>query len=252
MGKNILKKISQYFIDIGMLKWIDDEKYIKHLYKKAFNKELDLENPTTYNEKLQWLKLNDRKDEYVKMVDKYEAKEYISKIIGKEYIVPTIGVWDKFSEIDFEKLPNQFVLKCTHDSGGILICKDKNKINYKKEKLRFDLIMKRNFYYRSREWVYKDIKPRIIAEPYLEDKKYGELRDYKFFVFSGKVKSIFIATNRQGEGETCFDFYNTKFEHLDIKNGHPNAKITPEKPMNFEKMIELAEKIGKNIPNRLL
>lgn len=249
MGKNILKKISQYFIDIGMLKWIDDEKYIKHLYKKAFNKELDLENPTTYNEKLQWLKLNDRKDEYVKMVDKYEAKEYISKIIGKEYIVPTIGVWDKFSEIDFEKLPNQFVLKCTHDSGGILICKDKNKINYKKEKLRFDLIMKRNFYYRSREWVYKDIKPRIIAEPYLEDKKYGELRDYKFFVFSGKVKSIFIATNRQGEGETCFDFYNTKFEHLDIKNGHPNAKITPEKPMNFEKMIELAEKIGKNIPH---
>ena len=249
MVKNILKKISQYFIDIGMLKWIDDEKYIKHLYKKAFNKELDLENPTTYNEKLQWLKLNDRKDEYVKMVDKYEAKEYISKIIGKEYIVPTIGVWDKFSEIDFEKLPNQFVLKCTHDSGGILICKDKNKINYKKEKLRFDLIMKRNFYYRSREWVYKDIKPRIIAEPYLEDKKYGELRDYKFFVFSGKVKSIFIATNRQGEGETCFDFYNTKFEHLDIKNGHPNAKITPEKPMNFEKMIELAEKIGKNIPH---
>lgn len=248
MEMKLLKKVNRYLIDTGMLRWINDEKYLKILFKKRLHKNLNLDNPTTYNEKLQWLKINDRNPKYTKMVDKYEVKQYVSKLIGKEYIIPTIGVWDKFSDIDFEKLPEKFVLKCTHDSGGLLICQDKNKLNLKKAKLRFDLIMKRNYYYAAREWVYKDIKPRIIAEPYIEDKKYGELRDYKFFVFSGKAKMMFIASNRQGEGETYFDFYDMDFNHLDIENGHINAPIKPEKPINFEKMIQLSEIIGQDMP----
>lgn len=245
---NVIKKGKQYLIDIGILKWISDEKYVKRMYKKKLNKDLNLDNPVTFNEKLQWLKLYNRKPEQTKMVDKCDVKEYVSNIIGKEYIIPTLGVWDKFSDIDFDKLPDKFVLKCTHDSGGLLICKDKSKLNLKKEKLRFDLIMKRNYYYRCREWPYKNVKPRIIAEPYLEDKEYGELRDYKFFVFSGKVKSMFIASNRQGDGDTYFDFFDENFNHLEVTNGHPNAPQMPEKPKNFEKMIELAERIGKDEP----
>lgn len=245
---NVIKKGKQYLIDIGILKWISDEKYVKRMYKKKLNKDLNLDNPVTFNEKLQWLKLYNRKPEQTKMVDKCDVKEYVSNVIGKEYIIPTLGVWDKFSDIDFDKLPDKFVLKCTHDSGGLLICKDKSKLNLKKEKLRFDLIMKRNYYYRCREWPYKNVKPRIIAEPYLEDKEYGELRDYKFFVFSGKVKSMFIASNRQGDGDTYFDFFDENFNHLEVTNGHPNAPQMPEKPKNFEKMIELAERIGKDEP----
>lgn len=242
----IIKKIKKYLIDRGLFKYVSDEKVIKKQFKKRIGKTLDLNNVKTYNEKLQWLKLHDRNDLYTKLVDKYEVKKIVSKIIGDEYIIPTLGVWEKFNDIDFDKLPEQFVLKCTHDSGGIIICKDKNKLNYKKAKFRFNRIIKRNYYYRQREWPYKNIKPRIIAEPYLEDKKYGELRDYKFFVFNGEVKLMYIATNRQGNGETYFDFFDKKFNHLDIINGHPNAPVCPEKPVNFDRMIKLAEKIAKN------
>jgi len=244
----VLKKIKQYLIDIGIFSWISDEKYLKRLYKINMHEELDLNNPITFNEKLQWLKLYNRQENQNKMVDKYEAKKYVANIIGEEYVIPTLGVWNHFKEIDFEKLPEQFVLKCTHDSGGLLICKDKKEIDLKRVKKRFNLIMKRNYYYRFREWPYKNIKPRIIAEPYLEDKKFGELRDYKFFVFSGNVKLMFIASNRQGEGETYTDFYNKEFQHLDVTSGHDNAPIPPEKPKNFEKMIQFAEKIAGNEP----
>lgn len=244
----VLKKIKQYLIDIGVFRWIDDETYIKKVYKEHMHQELNLQHPTTFNEKLQWLKIHNRNKEHTTMVDKYAVKKYVANIIGKEYIIPTLGVWDKFEDIDFEKLPEQFVLKCTHDSGGLLICKDKNRIDYKKAKMRFNLIMKRNYYYRFREWPYKSVKPRIIAEPYLEDKEFGELRDYKFFAFSGKVKLMFIASNRQGEGETYTDFYDREFHHLEVTNGHDNAPVLPERPKNFEKMIQFAEKIGKDEP----
>ena len=245
---NIFKKVFQYLNDIGMFRFQSDEKFIKRQYYKVFKKELDLDDPKTFNEKIQWLKLNDRKDIYTKMVDKYEVKNHVSKIIGEEYVIPTLGVWDKFDDIDFDKLPNQFVLKCTHDSGGLVICKDKKNFNYKKAKFKFNLIMKRNFYYRSREWPYKNVKPRIIAEPYLVDETFNELRDYKFFVFSGKVEIMFIASNRQGEGDTYFDFYDRNFNHLHIINGHPMSPSKIEPPKNYKKMIELAEKLSDNLP----
>ena len=141
------------------------------IYKNVFNKELDLEEPKTFNEKLQWLKLYDRKNIYTTMVDKYEAKQYVSNIIGKEYIIPTYDVYEKFEDIDFKKLPNQFVLKTTHDSGGLVICRDKKTFNYKKAKSKLNKDLKKNYYLNGREWPYKNVHPRIIAEKYMQNKE---------------------------------------------------------------------------------
>ncbi len=236
--KTIIKKI---------LRILPDKIYLKIKYYIIFKKKLNLLNPETYNEKIQWLKLYDRKKIYTTMVDKYEVKNYVANIIGEEYIIPTIGVFNKFDEINFDSLPNQFVIKCTHDSCGLIIVKNKKELDIKKARKKINKCLKNNYFFGGREWPYKNVKPRIIIEPYLEEKKYGELRDYKFFTFSGKVKFMFIASNRQGNGDTYFDFYDEKFNHLDIINGHSNNPTPPEKPLNFNKMIELAEKLSKNI-----
>ena len=236
--KTIIKKI---------LRILPDKIYLKIKYYIRFKKKLNLHKPETYNEKIQWLKLYDRKKIYTTMVDKYEVKNYVANIIGEEYIIPTIGVFNKFDEINFDSLPNQFVIKCTHDSCGLIIVKNKKELDIKKARKKINKCLKNNYFFGGREWPYKNVKPRIIIEPYLEEKKYGELRDYKFFTFSGKVKFMFIASNRQGNGDTYFDFYDEKFNHLDIINGHSNNPTPPEKPLNFNKMIELAEKLSKNI-----
>lgn len=228
---------------------IPDKKYLEIVYKSKFHKNLNLDNPQTFNEKLQWLKLYDRKPEYTKMVDKYEVKKYVASIIGDEYIIPTLGIYDKFDDIDFDKLPNQFVMKCTHDSGGLIICNDKSKLNIKEARKKINKALKRKYFYLWREWPYKNVKPRIIIEKYMVDESGYELRDYKFFSFNGKVKLMFIATDRMAKTETCFDFYDEKFNHLSIKNGHPNSTKSIEKPKNFEKMIELSEKLSKDIPH---
>ena len=231
-------------------KIIPDKKYLSIIYKGYVGKKLNLQNPTTFNEKLQWLKLYDRNVNYTSMVDKYEVKKIIASMIGEEYIIPTLGVWDSFDSINFDELPNQFVLKCTHNSGGVFICKDKTKIDLSEAKKIFNHNMKKNFYYPGREWPYKDVKPRIIAEKYMEDESTSELRDYKFFTFKGRVKALFIASDRFVKNEeTKFDFFDEKFEHLSIKNGHPNAVKKIDKPINFELMIKLAEKISKDIPH---
>jgi hypothetical protein len=182
------------------------------------------------------------------MVDKFEVKKYVANIIGEEYIIPTIGVYDKFEDINFGKMPNKFVMKCTHNSGGIVICKDKKSFNKKKAKKILKNCLKQNFYYINREWPYKNVKPRIIVEKYMEDSCDKELRDYKLFCFDGCFKTMFIATNRFGAGETCFDFFDKNFEHLPFTNGHPNATSLPHKPTYFKKMVSLAEKLSKGIP----
>ena len=229
---------------MGLVRF-SDEFYLKNFYKYKFGKSLNLSNPITYNEKLQWLKLNDRKPIYTIIVDKYEVKKYVASIIGDEYIVPMYGVYDSFDDIDFNKLPNEFVLKCTHDSGGVIVVKDKTKLNLKSIKKKINKLLKRNFYYNLREWPYKNIKPRIIIEKYMEDDKFHELRDYKFFCFEGTPKLMFVASNRQGVGDTYFDFFDMDYNHLNIINGHPNAPVLPEKPENFSKMIEFSKKLSK-------
>lgn len=245
-----MKNPVKNFLREKVLRYMPDRMYLKLKYKVAMNKKLDLKSPTTYNEKLQWLKLHDRNPIYTQMVDKYEAKRYVAERIGEEYIIKTFGVWRHFDEIDFDTLPDRFVLKCTHDSGGLVIVKDKNTLDKTVAKKKIEKCLKRNFYYSGREWPYKNVKPRIIAEEYMEDSKTAELRDYKFFTFNGEVKALFIASERQKEDEeTKFDFFDADYNHLPVRNGHPNAAIPPEKPENFEKMKELASKLGEGIPH---
>lgn len=250
--KKIIKNPALLFLTLGhrgFLNWMSDKTYLSIAFKIRMGKELNLDNPKTYSEKLQWLKLYDRKPQYTDMVDKYKAKEYVSDIIGHEYIIPTLGVWNKFEDIDFDSLPNQFVLKCTHDSGGLVICKDKNKLDIAAAKRKIDKCLKHNFFYAQREWPYKDVVPKIIAETYMEDAEDHELRDYKFFCFNGQVKALFIATNRGTENEeTKFDFFDKNFNHLDFRNGHPNADSLPHKPKQFELMKKLAGELSVDIP----
>lgn len=230
------------------MQFIPDSLYIQIYYFAHFKKFCNLKKPNTYNEKLNWLKLHDHNPLYTTLVDKYEAKEYVAQIIGNEYIIPTLGVWDSFDDIDFDKLPNQFVLKCTHDSEGLVIVKDKNKLDKKAAKEKIEAALKQNFYYIGREWPYKNVKPRIIAEQYMEDHVDGELRDYKFFCFDGEPKAMYIASDRASD-HVKFDYYDLKFNHLDIKQKYPHAQEALRKPVTFEKMIDFSKILSKGFPH---
>ena len=203
------------------------------MYRASMGKRLDLKNPKTFNEKLQWLKLYNRKPEYTMMVDKYLVRDYIKETLGEQYLIPLLGVWDDPDDIDFDALPDRFVLKCNHNSGkGMYICRDKSKMDVEKVKKELKAGLEQNYYLNGREWPYKDVPRKIIAEQYMEDEQTAELRDYKFFCFDGEVKAIFIATDRQTPGEEVkFDFFDENGERLPFKQGHPNAKKLPEKPI---------------------
>lgn len=236
------------------LKIKDDRKFIECKWRFTMSYPLNLDAPISYNEKQNWLKLYDRKPEYTMMVDKYLVKSYVAKIIGEEYIIPTLGVWDTPDEIDFSTLPNQFVLKCNHNSGkGMFICKDKSSLSQKdingvRANLRIGL--SEDYYKNNREWPYKNVSRKILAEQFMEDEQTKELRDYKFFCFDGEVKCLFIATNRgKGEHETFFDFYDSDFNHLEVKNGHPNATVKPKKPDHFDEMKQIASRLSKGFPS---
>lgn len=232
---------------LSLFKDMNDEEYLKKLFKCHMKRELNLDNPQTFNEKLQWLKLYDRKPEYTTMVDKYAVKKYVADIIGEEYIIPTLGVWNHFDEIDFDKLPNQFVLKCTHDSGGIVICKDKNKLDLKSAKKKIEKCLKRNYYWSSREWPYNDVKPRIIAEPYMEDSKAYELIDYKFMCFNGEVKCSFTCSERFSEDGLKVTFFDKDWNVMPFERHYPASKNPPKKPINYDKMIQFSEQLSKGI-----
>lgn len=225
----------------------DDKSFIQMEYYLGMHKQLNLDNPQTYNEKLQWLKLHAKREDYTHLVDKYEVKEYVARILGDDYLIPTLGVWDKFEDIDFNQLPNQFVLKCTHDSGGLVICKDKSKLDFAKAKRKITKSLKRNFYWEHREYPYKDVKPRIIAEKYMVDESGTELKDYKFFCFDGQPKMLFIATDRPFD--TRFDFYDIDFNHLPFEQGHPLATKKIVKPKGFDEMVRLAALLSQGMPH---
>ena len=208
---------------------------------------MDIDNPTTFNEKLQWLKLHDRKPEYTQMVDKYEAKKYVAEKIGEQYIIPTLGVWDKFDEIDFDSLPNQFVLKCTHDSGGLVVCRDKSKLDFDLVKKKISKSLKQNYFWRGREWPYKNVKPRIIAEKYMEDGENECLTDYKFFCFGGEPKFMYRSMDKAKDPRT--DFFDMDYNRLNMRMRDPNSDIIQQKPENFEKMKELSRILSVGIPH---
>lgn len=231
-----------------LLKFISDERFLKLLFHARIGRRLELNKPQSFNDKLQWLKLFNRNPEYTKMVDKFLAKEYVSRLIGKEYIIPTIGVWNNFDEIDFNTLPNQFVLKCTHDSGGYYICKDKNKMVMKDISNKITRSLKRNYYIESREWPYKNVIPRVIAEPYMVDESGTELKDYKLMCFNGEVKCSFVCTNRGTNSGLCVNFYDQEWKAMPFERHYPKNKKEIPKPNSYELMVKLAEKLSKNIP----
>lgn len=239
------------FVIFGVGRLIPDRVWIQIKYRHIFKKFCDLKNPQTFNEKLQWLKLYERRPDYTTMADKYKVKEYVSNRISEEYVVPILGgPWECFEDIDFDKLPNQFVLKTNHDCGGVVVCKDKNTFDRIKAKKKLSAHLKNNYYLRFREWPYKKISPLIFAEKYIEDESGEELRDYKFFCFNGEPKLMYIATDRTSETEeTKFDFFDMDFNHLPFTNGHPNASVIPNRPTCFEVMKELAAKLSKGIPH---
>ncbi len=234
----------------GRLRWMKDQTFLTLRYRAMMGEKPDLSAPTTYTQKIQWLKLHDRKEGYTRLVDKYLVKTFVKEVIGEEYLIPTLGVWDRADCISLDQLPDEFVLKCTHDSGGMLICRDKEKINWAKAQKKMERLRKKKFFWERREWTYKNVVPRIIAEPYMEDSRTGELRDYKFFCFDGVPKLMFVASDRQKPDEdTKFDFFDMDYRHLELINGHPNAAVPPEKPENFELMKQLASQLSQGIPH---
>lgn len=239
------------FIILSNIGWkvhVPDEVLLRRLYQIQMGQDLNLENPVLYTEKLQWLKLFDHRPEYTRMVDKYAVKEYIAKTIGPEFVIPLLGVWNRVEDIDFNILPRQFVLKTTHDSGGIIVCRDKNSLDISKAKKKLQYHMKRNYYTRNREWPYKNVPHRIIAESYMEDSKQKELRDYKFFTFGGEPRVLYIAQGRGNQRETVADFFDMDFNHLPFTIDHDMAMVPPEKPINFELMKALAAKLSAGTP----
>lgn len=227
---------------------ISDKLFLKVNYRLNMGYWMDFNNPKTYNEKLQWLKLNDVHPEYTKMVDKVEAKKYVASVVGDKYIIPTLGVWNSVDEIDWEAFPKQFVLKSTSDSGGVVVCKDKSKLDIEAAKKKLRGLGRRDYSLISKEYPYKNVPHRFIAEEYMEDESGDELKDYKIFCFDGQAKFLFVATGRQ-KNDCRFDFYDTEFNHLPVLNGHANADVWPVKPENFEEMLEVASKLSKGIPH---
>ncbi len=230
---------------------LPDEMYIKMMYYVKLGQKCDLKNPKTFDEKLNWLKLHDRRPEYSMMADKYAVREYIKDKIGEEYLIPLLGVWDKPEDIDFEALPKQFVLKCTHDSASVIICRDKD------DPVAFNRIeavkllnnsLKVNYFYPSREWPYKDIKPRVIAEKYMTDESATELKDYKLYCFDGEVKLIQVDFGRFVHHER--NLYDTDWNYIDKQIEYPkNPDHQIERPRKLDKMIELAGILSKGIPS---
>ena len=228
---------------------IPDEIYLKLKYRRRMHKKLNLKNPKTFNEKLQWLKLNYRDEDMPTLVDKCAVKQWVAERIGEEFVIPTIGVWNYFDDICFDDLPNQFVLKCTHDSGGIIICRDKEKLDITVAKGKIEKSLSRNYYWHGREWPYKNVKPRIIAENYLENTGSNELKDFKLFCFDGKVGFTLVCSERFSESGLKEDFYDLSWNKMNLRvPGYPNSSMEIERPQNYDCMIQFAEKLSKGIP----
>ncbi len=232
----------------GFYRNMSDEEFLKRKFKLEMGYDLDLQHPKTFNEKMQWLKIHNRKPEFTTMVDKYEAKKYVADTIGEQYIIPTYGVWDSFDEIDFDTLPDQFVLKCTHDSGGVVIVKDKKTFNKKEAKRIIEKALRRDYYQSTREWPYKDVKHRVFAEKYMKDDETGELRDYKFFCFNGEAKFFAIHFDRFKDYHVnYYDMVGKLMPFGQVEDvPDPSRKLAiPEK---LNKMVTLTEKLSVDIP----
>lgn len=231
-------------------KWWPDELFLKMKYRLVMGQKLDLKNPKTFNEKLQWLKLNNRRPEYTTMVDKFAVKQYVADKIGEQYIIPTLGVWDSVDDIDWDSLPNQFVLKTTHGGGGggVAICKDKSEFDKEQAIRRLKESLDSDIYTLFREWPYKDVPKRIIAEQYMTDEG-KSLVDYKVHNFNGTPRFILVCRNRFHDSPMIDDFYSTDWELLNVhRPGHPQSDVPQEPPAKLQEMLDLAKKLSKDMP----
>lgn len=231
----------------GFYKNIPDDIYLIRMFHGILGYELNLMKPKSFNEKIQWLKLYDRNENYVRMVDKFGVKEYVGDRIGREYIIPTIGLWNNVDEIKLDELPDQFVLKVTHDSGGLVICKSKELMNWNKEKKKLNKSLKRDYYIFQREWPYKNVQRRIIGEKYMDNGS-EELTDYKFMCFGGKVKCIFTCSDRFSKSGLKVTFYDLNWNVLPFERHYPARKYPEKKPVSLEIMIQFAETLAEGIP----
>lgn len=247
IGNKMCYKIFMFFAHRNMTKILSDRLYLKILYKLRIGKSLNLKHPETFNEKLQWLKLYDRKEQYTNLVDKYEVRKFVEEKIGKKYLIQLLGVYEKFDDIDFSALPNKFVIKCTHDSGGVIICKDKSKIDYEKAKNKIDTSLKSNYYYAGREYPYKNVKPRVIVEKYMEDKNTSELMDYKIMCFNGEPKLSFTCSERYNKGLKV-TFFDLDWNKMEFERHYPSSSIEIKKPKNYELMLKFSKILSENIP----
>lgn len=240
-----LGELRGYFIE----HFCPEHIFLDHMFQKKLGRRINWKNLKTFNEKLQWLKLHDRNPKYIDLVDKYKVKDYIADILGKEYIIPTLGTWESVEEIDFDSLPEQFVLKCTHDSGSVRICKNKEEFDIEEAKRFLSASLKKNPYYYTKEWPYKYVKPRIMAEKYMVDESEKELKDYKIMCFNGVPDSIMLCTDR-ASGHTKFYFFD---KNWNLKRYNVLGKQAPKdfalpKPDGLNKMFEIAERLSQNIP----
>ena len=226
---------------------VPDKQYIKMIFRGKLGYKLNLKNPQTFNEKLNWFKLYNRQPLYTSLADKYAVKKYVADKIGEQYVVKNLGVWNSFDDIDFDSLPNQFVLKCTHDSSGALVCRDKSTFDMKSAKEKLDFVMKMNYFYACREWPYKNIPHRIIADELLDDHSGKELNDYKFWCFNGKPTYMYC-TVKTAKDAIYENFYDMAFKPAMINHGWPRRSPEFEKPAAFEEMKELAAKLSEGIP----
>ncbi len=236
-----------WFILNNTYKYWPDSLWLKVLYRAKLHRNLNLKTPVRFTEKLNWLKLHDHNPLYTRLVDKYEVKQYIKEKLGEQMVIPSYGVWEHFDDIDFDKLPNQFVLKCTHDSGRFCICRDKAVFDVEGARKKLETSLRNNFFWWTREWPYKNVKPRIIAEKYMEDGENDVLTDYKFFCFNGIPKMMYISKDVSIDPRT--DFFDMEWNHLPFRLKDPNADIVPEKPSLFEEMKEIACKLSSGIPH---
>lgn len=256
----------------GLYKYPSDEAFLRKKYRLSYGRPLNLESPTVFNEKLQWLKLNDHDPLYPQLADKYSTRRYIAERIGEEYLVPLVGgPWSSARQIDFDSLPNQFVLKCTHDSGSVIVCRDKSRFDAEGARKSLTKRLRRNYYYGDREWPYKDVPPRIIAEAYMHPdggspcpagaaslsaaqlQREQGLLDYRFMCFNGRVRALFLyvgVIDQQGHTtENCYsNVYDREFRPLPVREEEPNYPIPIEKSENFEAMVALAERLSQGFP----
>lgn len=245
-NNNLWKRIFFKLENLEITNMIPDKIYLEIMYKIRLNSKLNLKNPKTFNEKMQWIKLYDRNPLYTILVDKYEVREYVKSKIGDEYLIPLIGKYDSFEEINFEELPNEFVIKCTHDSGGIVICKNKSKLNISEAKKKIETHLKRNFYYHNREWPYRNVKPRIIIEKYMKNENDNSLKDYKFYCFDGEPRYLYVSEGLEDHSTAKISFFDMNFEFADFhRDDYEGFSIKPKKPINFDKMKELARNLSR-------